>query len=253
MKTVFVPSVRKGYSMINENLTEVVVTSVFIDFKDSCNNTIHVKHQDTEYTVSKDNFYASVEDFDKGNPVAWGTDVWLRCWVEGINFTDNGASCYCFENGEPVLYELNINTLVVTFDEKGRVDMVRSDDFPANPYETREECLAFNNVTIKNEDGTTETRVGAARLAMLSDVQRDVVNQIVGLMRKASDMGVRIVADWNHTYAFNVNGVADYEFAYCDDYPSDKHEMVNLNHKEFIVNDSRFNICGEEDNLFIKR
>lgn len=251
MKKVKVPNVKKGFSVINNELCEVTLLRVFVDFKDDINNTLVVKHQGSEHTVSQKNFYETVDTFHKGTPVAWNDDVWFHWFVQGIMFTDGASSCYTFENGEPVYHEFSILSVLVTFNEEGMVTGVESKDFPANSFQTREDCLAYNDVIVSHEDGTTELRRGIAKMAMLSDEQRALVDEIFSLIRKAYDTGVRINTDWNHTYAFNIKGFSKWSIEYEN--PFEGGEMINLNRDEFIVKDSRLSTSGEEENLYIKR
>ena len=262
MKRIFCPSEKKGFAVINGKIVECSVVSATINYQESHATSnddkfVTVRHANgVEKNVPFTNFFGSIEKLKNDECVEWKSEVWLPYRFNNVELTiDNNElnfSYWSMVDGVAKKTFTNFTSITVSFDEEGRIDKVTSPDVPDTCYKTMEECYAFNDIVIVDEKGNETTHVGCANLCKLTKEQDDVLCEMEKLFQKAKDLGIIVVSDWNGTYAFNTNNLADQITSY-EGKPDEGYERVDMRNKIFKRSGWIFEPCSDEAELYIKR
>lgn len=252
MKSVRVYSESHGFAYIDGRLIECEIKKMEICFieKNRFEINLVVAHADWTEKISDKDFYRSVEDFRNNIHRSPSEELWLRSRLPQLAGEDSDGNnfTYIIENGRVKKYVVEFQTIEVYY-ENGFVHHVESSDMPEVCYALEEAARSHISLEIVNADGSIKTIPSAASLVALTDGQKAVVNEIVKLSKKAHDMGIRIVTDWNGTYAFNASDVKDYCIEYEEE---DGYERVDLLSHEFAI-DFDIITSSDENMLNIQR
>lgn len=250
MAKFMIPSVRKGFSVINGKVYEVTLKAYLCDIDNEEEDVLVVENDGKEYKVGRDNLFLSVEDVKANNPTQWKNN---GVYIIGNAKIDDelNADFWTFEDGKAKKNHVKLYHIHADF--SGARMVITSPEIPSVTYESSEDAYMFNDVTVVHADGSEELVRGAGNLCKLTDEQRAVVNEIGRLIKTAREMGISFTTDWNDTYAFNSNEISDYALCYdrgdtCIDNP----EFVNLTAECFKAG-FYFPVSGDEDRLWITR
>lgn len=252
MKSIRVYQGSHGFAYINGRLIECEIQKMeycFIE-KNQFEINIVVAHADWTEKISDKEFYLSIDDFRNNIHRSPSEELWLRSRLPQLAGEDSDGNNFTFiiENGRVKKHIVDFQVIEVYY-ENGFVHHVYSSDMPEECYALEEAAQSHVSLEIVNADGSVKTIPSAASLVTLTDEQKEVVDEIVKLSKKAKDMGICIVADWNGTYAFNRNNVKDY----CIEYDQEEgYERVDLLSHEFAI-DLDIVTSSEENMLDIKR
>ena len=252
MKTINVYDGSHGFAFIDGKLIECEIKKMefcFIEKKKFETNLV-VAHADWTEKIDAKDFYLSVEDFRNNIHRAPGREIWLSSFIRDLAGEDCDGNNFTFiiENGRVKKYFVEFSVIEVYY-ENGRIDRVVSPDMPEECYALDEVAKSHISLEIVKADGSITKIPSAASLITLTDEQKEVVNEIIKLSKKAKDMGVVIVADWSGTYAFNANNVKDYTIQYEEE---DGCERVDVQSHEFAI-DLEIYTSSDDNMLNIKR
>lgn len=249
MKEISSVKSNHGFALINGKLIECDVTMLDWCMVEGVSETwLHVTYGDKTEKISPSQFFESVEDFRNNVQMPLTRNVWLPGRLYNVNFSDPDFT-WVIEDGRVKQKFLDIQTITIRFGENGRVESIESPDIPDVCYKLKDIAQSFLDIEVLNADGTEKKIIGAANLVTLTDEQRKIVEDMLSIAKKANDMGVRFVADWNGVYAFNSNNVKDWNVEY-DEY--DGMERVDVQSEYFAIG---MNLCvSSDDNMLnIKR
>lgn len=190
--------------------------------------------------LDKDNvIFGSVDGYESETPAACKVeqlkhDVMYQVYKRaGLNAIDRQArlNYWTFEYGEPVQHSDELEYFYYDYKESKWVN-------PNPPvgllYGSREEALRFNTYTVKNEDGTEETRDGISKLLMLSEEQSELLAQFIDAAKKLNDSGVILLMDEEEDcQAINTNNVEDVTLDYYDKNRNNDWEVADRFHNVF--------------------
>lgn len=243
-----------GYALINGRLIECDITKLDFCFTDNESYDVYlwVSHADWTEKIEPENFFLSIDDFRSNKYAERTKQEYLNRWFPSkfdvLPSHKGEFATFVIENGQVKSKVIDFDIIEVYYDENGNVRRMESPDIPAECWAHEEDAKAHLEIEIVNADGTTKTIPSAASLVSLSPEQRALVKDIEGLMKKASDMGVKFVADWNGVYAFNSSQLKSFSFVY----EYNGYERIDLLSKEFSI-DAPVSVVSDEDMLEIVR
>lgn len=190
----------KIYAMVDMVLTYGCISAItFEPEKDEFYYTFTVGEDDNakDYILPQDaEFYKSEEDFKNGKPIEPSNET-LRNVCSGIE--DDGQhnryylKRYKMVNNEPTLVRIYVKKLVF---EIGHIEYTfDGNDNLTNTWITREECLAWNEYYVKDENGVCHTRVGYKKLTVLTDDQKKMIDEFKAMAERMKGAGIRIIFD----------------------------------------------------------
>lgn len=252
MKKINAYSGSHGFAYIDGRLIECEIQKMeycFIE-KNKAEINIVVSHADWTEKISVKDFYMSIDDFRNNIHRNRDYELWLNSRLRDLAGEDADGNNYTYiiKDGRVEKYVVEFSVIEV-FYESGKVHHVSSPDMPDECYSLEEAARSHVSLDVVNADGSVKHIPSAAELVTLTDEQKEVVDEIVKLSKKAKDMGICIVADWNGTYAFNRNNVKDS----CIEYDQEEgYERVDLLSHEFAI-DLDIVTSSDENMLDIKR
>lgn len=190
----------EAYAMVDMALTYGFISAItFEPEKDEFYYTFKVGKGDNakDYTLQQNaEFYASEEDFKNGKPIKPDGEA-LRRSCDGME-ADGQHNRYYLErykmvNYEPTLVRLYVKKFV--FGLGPREFTFEGDDNLANTWGTREECLAWNEYYVKDENGVCHTRIGYKKLTVLTDDQKKMVDEFKAMAKRMKGAGIGIIFD----------------------------------------------------------
>ena len=190
----------EAYAMVDMVLTYGIISAItFEPEKDEFYYTFHVGEGDNakEHTLQQNaKFYASEEDFKNGKPIEPGKET-LRNFCTGTE-NDGQHIRYYLErykmvSYEPALVRLYVKKLVIGHGP--REFTFEGNDNLTNTWITREECLAWNEYYVKDENGVCHTRVGYKKLTVLTDDQKKMIDEFKAMAARMKGAGIRIIFD----------------------------------------------------------
>lgn len=190
----------EAYAMVNTVLTYGRISTItFEPEKDEFYYTFHVGKGDDakDYTLQQDAaFYASEADFKNGKPIEPKGEA-LRGSCDGME-ADGQYNRYYLErykmvNYEPTLVRLYVKKFV--FGNGPREYTFEGNDNFTNTWRTREECLAWNEYYVKDENGVCHTRIGYKKLTTLTEDQKKMVEEFKAMAKRMKDAGIGIIFD----------------------------------------------------------
>ena len=257
---VSLPSVSRGYAFIDGKAAEVQVIDAIIRYNAHNEQSyLRVKYAGGEATVSYENFFKDIQSMRDGKRVLWDNNDWLNDFDNYANMHMDSQTIdyWIMENGVARNHEVCLSEIAVHYDSDGKPVSATCPDIPEGTYDTKQDCYAFNDLTVLDKDGVEKTEKGIGNLCRLTAEQEKMLKKIVDDLKKASEMGLKIVADWNGYYAFNSKELEKYEFEYVsdiDDCDGEDGEYMNVRNEVFqrrILDGITF--IGEEDSMFAYR
>lgn len=190
----------EAYAMVDMTLTYGFISAItFEPEKDEFYYTFKVGKCDNakDYTLRQDaEFYASEADFKNGKPIKPDGEV-LRSSCNGIEdaepFNRYYLERYKMVNYEPTLIRLYVKKLV--FGLGPREFTFEGDGNLTNTWRTREECLAWNEYYVKDENGVCHTRIGYKKLTTLTEDQKKMVDEFKAMAERMKGAGIGIIFD----------------------------------------------------------
>lgn len=213
--------------------------------------TYVVAHADWTENISPDNFYATISDFKSNKAIDRECDIWLCQYLRGAKFSDGDATSYVIDNGNVKKVVFPIKDITFNFNENQKLVSAVSPDVPVNGWEDEQKALDHLDVEVVNADGSMQRICGAASLIKLDDEQKEVVDEICALIKKAKDMGVHFIGDYSGCYAFNKNYLD--KFCICYDNELEYSEKVDVLSREFRIDDLDVIMHSEDDMMYFER
>lgn len=249
MKNFKVFDGKKGFVFFNGKLREVTfVRTKFRIIKDENGNRSYERHDfakigDGEtFEITNAPVYASAEDYDKQNTIP--VFEFAMTYVAGQIATQTPAKAignnvvfwrWC---GEPSLVEREPEVFYYEYHNNSIVDCGNIIPKGEHIYESRENCLSFNEYSVVKEDGTTEKRTGINKLVMLDDDQLALLEDFKKAKQALKDNGVFLVySDTEEFLAFNTRRVEGIDSIDDSEKKSDMEE-IDFNDDHFWVKDS---------------
>ena len=236
MKRINVYDESHGFAYINDRLIECEIQKMEYCFigEGQFEINIVVAHADWTEKISANEFYRSIDDFRNNIHRNPGRELWLNSHLHGLagEDADGNNFTYIIKDGRVKKHVVEFSVIEVYYAGHGVIHHVYSPDMPEECYAIEEAAQSHVSLDIVNADGSVKHIPSAASLVTLTDEQKEVVDEIVRLSKKASEMGVHIVADWNGTYAFNAKNIKDYSVEYD---PVEGMERVDLLSHEFAI------------------
>lgn len=255
MKQFRVYNSEKGFYMWNECLTEITLVKVVFErykvYDDNVRITTVFKTPDgVEHAKvsQEDNFFLfdNEKDYEK-NKIA------SNYCIEPFKFRPRGIQkdeAWIFVDGEP--NAIDIRPLRIEYDySKAKLHHELENSLLFN---SKEECLSFNEYDVKYSDGSTTKRVGINKLVMLDEDQRVLFKRLKDTITELQKAGVLLVPDCDGCVeAFNFRKIEKWNIdsdSNEDDYEDD-YEEIARGHRLF---DSYYigSYC-DDYGIFVKR
>ena len=204
-----------AYAMVDAVLTYGRISAItFEPEKDEFYYTFTVGEGDNtkDYTLQQDaQLYASEADFKNGKPIEPSYEA-LRNFCSGIEdgepFDRYYLERYKMVNYEPKLVRLYVKKFVYKLGPNEFT--FEGNDNLNNTWPTRDECLAWNEYYVKDENGVCHTRVGYKKLTSLTDDQKKMVDEFMTMAKRMKGAGIGIFFD-NEDYRLGFTNVSCFD------------------------------------------
>ena len=234
-----------GYSFVEGELLEVRIDTYAYHTNGSID--ICVLHREKEYWVPADNFYLSVDDYER-NIRPEITMQYLACWVNYDNPKER--TTWVVKNNQPVKVVVDPLELFVHVDENGRLSF-NEDEVPSQTFESYERAMQHCDLVIKKEDGTEEVRESLVKLVKPTEEQMALLNQLQELEKKISESGLMSISNYNNRYFINTNKLGYYIASETDDGGTTKILLCDTTIVPFGY--SHYPVSFEDVTFFVER
>lgn len=234
-----------GYSFVNGELLEVRINAYA--YQENGSIDICVLHQKKEYWVSADNFYLSVDDYER-NIRPETTMQYLACWVNYDNPKER--TTWVVKNNQPVKVVVDPLELFVHVDENGKLSF-NEDEVPSQTFDSYEIAMQHCDLIIKKEDGTEEVRESLVKLVKPTEEQMELLKQLQELEKKISESGLMPIINYNNRYFINTNKSGYYSTTDVDDGDANKIHLCDTTTVPFGY--SHYPVCSEEVTFYVER
>lgn len=234
-----------GYSFVNGELLEVRINAYA--YQENGSIDIRVSHQEKEYWVSADNFYLSVDDYER-NIRPETTMQYLACWVDYDNQKER--TTWVVKNNQPVKVVVDPLELFVHVDENGKLSF-NEDEVPSQTFDSYERAMQHCDLVIKKEDGTEEVRESLVKLVKPTEEQMELLKQLQELEKKISESGLMPIINYNNRYFINTNNSGYYSTTDVDDGDANKIHLCDTTTVPFGY--SHYPVCSEEVTFYVER
>ena len=234
-----------GYSFVNGELLEVRIDTYAYQKNGSID--ICVLHRDKEYWIPADNFYLSVDDYEK-NLRPETTMQYLACWVNYDNPKER--TTWVVKNNQPVRVVVDPLELFVHVDENGKLSF-NEDEVPSQTFDSYERAMQHCDLVIKKEDGTEEVRESLVKLVKPTEEQMALLNQLQELEKKISESGLMPIINYNNRYFINTNKPGYYSTTDVDDGDANTIHLCDTTTVPFGY--SHYPVCSEEVAFYVER
>lgn len=234
-----------GYSFVNGELLEVRINAYA--YQENGSIDICVLHQKKEYWVSADNFYLSVDDYEK-NIRPETAMQYLACWVNYDNPKER--TTWVVKNNQPVKVVVDPLELFVHVDENGKLSF-NEDEVPSQTFDSYERAMQHCDLVIKKEDGTEEVRESLVKLVKPTEEQMELLKQLQELEKKISESGLMPIINYNNRYFINTNKPGYYSTTDVDDGDANKIHLCDTTTVPFGY--SHYPVCSEEVTFYVER
>lgn len=245
MKSFEIFANNNGYSFINGELLEVRINAYA--YQENGSIDIRVSHQEKEYWVSADNFYLSVDDYER-NIRPETTMQYLACWVNYDNPKER--TTWVVKNNQPVKVVVDPLELFVHVDENGKLSF-NEDEVPSQTFDSYERAMQHCDLIIKKEDGTEEVRESLVKLVKPTEEQMELLKQLQELEKKISESGLMPIINYNNRYFINTNKTGYYSTTDVDDGDANKIHLCDTTTVPFGY--SHYPVCSEEVTFYVER
>lgn len=234
-----------GYSFVNGELLEVRINAYA--YQENGSIDICVLHREKEYWVSADNFYLSVDDYER-NIRPETTMQYLACWVNYDNPKER--TTWVVKNNQPVRVVVDPLELTVYVDENGKLSF-NEGEVPSQTFDSYERAMQHCDLVIKKEDGTEEVRESLVKLVKPTEEQMALLNQLQELEKKISESGLMPIINYNNRYFINTNKPGYYSITDVDDGDANKIHLCDTTTVPFGY--SHYPVCSEEVTFYVER
>ena len=234
-----------GYSFVNGELLEVRINAY--SYQENGSIDIRVSHQEKEYWVSADNFYLSVDDYER-NIRPETTMQYLACWVNYDNPKER--TTWVVKNNQPVKVVVDPLELFVHVDENDKLSF-NEDEVPSQTFDSYERAMQHCDLVIKKEDGTEEIRESLVKLVKPTEEQMALLNQLQELEKKISESGLLPIINDNDRYFINTNKLGYYIVSDTDDGGTTMMQLCDTTRVPFGY--SYHPVYSEDATFFVKR
>lgn len=234
-----------GYSFVNGELLEVRINAYA--YQENGSIDICVLHRKKEYWVPADNFYLSVDDYER-NIRPETTMQYLACWVNYDNPKER--TTWVVKNNQPVKVVVDPLELFVHVDENGKLSF-NEDEVPSQTFDSYERAMQYCDLVIKKEDGTEGVIESLVKLAKPTEEQMALLNQLQELEKKISESGLLPIINYNNRYFINTN-----KSGYCtttDVYDGGANKMHLCDTTIVPFGYSHYPVCSEEVTFYVER
>lgn len=147
-------------------------------------------------------FYASEESFKSDTPIGYSHSCyWSVTKQNGYYFEGGQAKKGCITD---FLEEFDLN-------QDGSIEVIKG--CMPTFYRTSEECYAYNDYTIRLEDGHEMERVGTHKALLLDEEQKAILEEYKAIRQKMKDANMLVIFDndfWT-SYVINTTNVESVE------------------------------------------
>lgn len=245
MKSFEIFANNNGYSFVNGELLEVRINAYA--YQENGSIDIRVSHQEKEYWVSADNFYLSVDYYER-NIRPETTMQYLACWVDYDNQKER--TTWIVKDNHPVKVVVDPLELTVYVDENGKLSF-NEDEVPSQTFDSYERAMQHCDLVIKKEDGTEEVRESLVKLVKPTEEQMALLNQLQELEKKISESGLMPIINYNNRYFINTNKSGYYSTTDIDDGDANKIHLCDTTTVPFGY--SHYPVCSEEVTFYVER
>lgn len=236
----------------NGQLLQVKLVETVFERDSKSSETVHaitsarVVNSGELITIDESEVYASRIDFEKGKHLACNTCNPFKCLAASYG----SDVVWTFQHGCPVSQKVS-DIKVVKYDyDYDRFTITELPD-REHIYQTKEECLSYNEYEIVDEEGT-RTIKGCNALIQLTDKQKELVEQFEQLCKKMADEGILLASNCCEAFrAYNVKDCADYGFYFTYE-ASEDFEQCDRDCGQY-VNARNIYERGDDFELYIKR
>ena len=234
-----------GYSFVNGELLEVRIDTYAYQKNGSID--ICVLHREKEYWVPADNFYLSVDDYER-NIRPETTMQYLACWVNYDNPKER--TTWVVKNNQPVKVVVDPLVLYVHVDKNDKLSF-NEDEVPSQTFDSYERAMQHCDLVIKKEDGTEEVRESLVKLVKPTEEQMALLKQLQELEKKISESGLMPIINYNNRYFINTNKPGYYSTTDVDDGDANKIHLCDTTTVPFGY--SHYPVCSEEVTFYVER
>ena len=193
-----------GFSYIEGELLEVRIESYHFQENGSCD--IIVSHRGQQYLTKADNFYLTVEDYEKNIKPNTSTYT-LACYVNFENLKEQ--TTWVIKDNQPVRIVVNPAELVVFVDKKGDF-RIKEEQVPSQTFPSYERAMLYCDLIVKKEDGTEIVKESLAKLIKPTEEQMKLLKQLQELEKKISKSGLEPLINFGGRYFINTEKLEDY-------------------------------------------
>lgn len=207
MKSFKVFTINRGYSFINGELLEVLVKSYCI--QDTGIIDILVEHRGEEYWTYFDNFYNSVDGYEKGQKACTTTkDMWS--FVNFENYDE--LLTWVIKDNQPVRVSIAPEALNVFVDSGNNLTL--GDEVPKETFSSYERAMMYCDLTIKKDNGTVERKESLVKAIKPNEEQMVLLNQLREIEKKICESGLEYIIDTSgDRYFINTEKIRSYEIS----------------------------------------
>ena len=234
-----------GYSFVNGELLEVRIDTYAYQKNGSID--ICVLHREKEYWVPADNFYLSVDDYER-NIRPETTMQYLACWVNYDNPKER--TTWVVKNNQPVKVVVDPLVLYVHVDKNDKLSF-NEDEVPSQTFDSYERAMQHCDLVIKKEDGTEEVRESLVKLVKPTEEQMELLKQLQELEKKISESGLMPIINYNNRYFINTNKPGYYSTTDVDDGDANTIHLCDTTTVPFGY--SHYPVCSEEVTFYVER
>lgn len=233
-----------GFSYIEGELLEVRIESYHFQENGSCD--IIVSHRGQQYLTKADNFYLTVEDYEKNIKPNTSTYT-LACYVNFENLKEQ--TTWVIKDNQPVRIVVNPAELVVFVDKKGDF-RIKEEQVPSQTFPSYERAMLYCGLIVKKEDGTEIVKESLAKLIKPTEEQMKLLKQLQELEKKISESGLEPLINFGGRFFINTKKLEDYTISDGDEEDMSRLLNCDLTKVPFGYGDA---VWGDEFSFYAKR
>lgn len=182
----------KAYYMVDGELTsmEIVGTAVYLNEQKSLIICKAPNGNRIELPISE--LYEDVDHYKQGKSIdvlRENTQSKLIGKWEDTSEDTFEKYFWVMANGEPTKHYIKYDNRI-EFDTSRR--MVSGADIPADHYDSREDCIKWNDITSVEQDGTKTLHKSYHKALLLTKEQQAIINEIADAFKRAKQAGIKI-------------------------------------------------------------
>jgi len=205
---------------------KIVKEKIIRNEDDSLTYILTAEHNGETYEISPDEFFEDVESYERN----------IRFYKDSMKYRVTqllGTSTFYYvEDGQIKKFDIDDEWRTIVL-ENGKCTCLEA---PENSYTDEYEAIAYNTVSIVDQNGVETEKVGINLLLRLTDAQRAIVTEIEALFVKAKEAGIKFFYDTDSqtNYALSTLNVEKLLSSYEND--ENGEDAPVWKSKEFMVN-----------------